>query len=173
MNSAVRALGAQDLHAVHALQAQCYPPGYQEPVEAFAAKLAASPETAWGVDHPTQAGALLAYLFGLPIQGVRWPALHAVQCPPVDQADGLYLHDLSLHPLARGQGVGQALVQRARQWAEDQGLQALRLIAVQGTAPFWQKLGFAPVPDVVLRAQSGDLSTFGAHACAMVMPLRA
>jgi hypothetical protein len=52
-------------------------------------------------------------------------------------------------------------------------LQALRLIAVQGSVPYWQKLGFEPVAVELLRAQSADLSTFGANACAMAMPLSA
>ncbi len=169
MPPSIRRLLASDLPAVHALQALCYPQGYQEPVDAFAAKLMASPDTAWGVDHPEQTGVLLAYLFGLPIQGVRWPSLHAAHCPSPEGADGLYLHDLSLHPDARGQGWGQALVAQAMQWATAGGLQALRLIAVQGSVPYWQKLGFAPIPDDELRAQGADLRSFGAQACAMAL----
>ncbi len=171
MRSSVRVLHPHDLLAVHALQSQSYPLGYQEPVEAFAAKLDASPETAWGVDHPARSGLLLGYLFCLPIRGLQWPALHAAQCLPAQHPDGLYLHDLCLHPDARGQGLGYALVHQARQWALEQGLAALRLIAVQGSVPYWQKQGFSRVPDSVLLQHAADLSSFGAQACAMAMPL--
>jgi GNAT superfamily N-acetyltransferase len=171
MSAFVRALCAQDLVAVHALQAQCYPAAYQEPVAAFAAKLAASPETAWGVDHPSQSGVLMAYLFCLPIEGLQWPALHATQAVAPVQADGLYLHDLALHPDARGRGLGQALVSHARRWAVANKLLALRLIAVQGSVPYWQKLGFAALSEQALRASSADLGSFGAQACAMALPL--
>jgi GNAT superfamily N-acetyltransferase len=172
MTALVRVLGTHDLPAVHALQAQCYPEGYQEPIAAFAAKLAASPLTAWGVDHPHQPGNLLAYLFCLPVQGLHWPSLHSTHCVAPGQADGLYLHDLSLHPTARGQGLGKALLHQAQQWALSRRLFALRLIAVQGSAPYWQKQGFARLPDEALEAQAVDLSSFGAQACAMSMSLQ-
>ncbi len=163
----LRPLAPADLAAVLRLQAHCYPGAYLEPEAAFAAKLQASPHTCWCMDHPIDAGELLAYLVCLPIEGMQWPTLHADHCPRPASADGLYLHDLALHADARGQGVGQALVQRARLWARAQGLQRLVLIAVQGSQPYWRKQGFLPTPEAALRRHQADTSSFGDQACAM------
>jgi GNAT superfamily N-acetyltransferase len=164
---ALRPLTAADLAAVLRLQAHCYPRAYLEPEAAFAAKLRASPQTSWCMDHPDAAGELLAYLVCLPVQGLRWPTLHADHCHSPSRPDTLYLHDLSLHTDARGQGVGQAFVGHAQHWAQAEGLQRLVLIAVQGSQPYWQKQGFAPVPEEALRRHHADTSSFGGQACAM------
>jgi GNAT superfamily N-acetyltransferase len=164
---ALRTLTATDLSAVLRLQAQCYPGAYLEPEAAFAAKLQASPQTLWGAGHPNAPGELLAYLVCLPVQGLQWPPLHADHCLSPASPDGLYLHDLSLHPDARGRGVGQALVQQARLWAQTQGLKRLVLIAVQGSQPYWRKLGFTPIPEPALRQHQADTSSFGDQAQAM------
>ncbi len=167
----VRELGHGDLAAVHRLQALCYPPGYQEPAAAFAAKLQASPRSLWGADHPVLAGDLMAYLICLPVCGLRWPGLHATTQPPAQGADALYVHDLSLHPDGRGQGLAQALVRHATAWARGQGLQRLLLMAVQGSQPYWRQQGFTPIPPAVLTQHGAELGSFGEQATAMWQPI--
>lgn len=163
----LRTLTASDLPAVLRLQADCYPGAYLESEAAFAAKVQASPQTFWGVDHPNAPGELLAYLVCLPVIGLQWPTLHADHCPSPAHPDGLYLHDLALHPDARGQGLGQALVHLAMCWARAEGLQRLVLVAVEGSPPYWRKLGFAPIPDAALLGHRADTSSFGSQALAM------
>ena len=163
----LRRLVPADLPAVVRLQSRGYPLDYREPQAAFAAKLRASPDTAWGVDDADQPGELLAYLFALPTRAWQWPTLHADDWVAPSAPDGLYLHDLCLSPRARGQGLGPALVGAARSHAQAQGWQRLVLIAVQASGPFWVRQGFAPVPPDVLQSAGADASSFGDAACVM------
>jgi GNAT superfamily N-acetyltransferase len=167
----IRALGPGDLAAVHRLQALCYPPDYQEPAAAFAAKLQASPRTLWGADHPVMAGELMAYLICLPVRGLQWPGLHATTQTPAEHADALYLHDLSLHPDARGLGLGQALVRHAMAWALEHGLRRVLLMAVQGSQAYWRQQGFTPIAPAVLAQHGAELNSFGERATAMWRPI--
>lgn len=168
--SGIRLLTHADLPAVRGLQAQCYPEPYQEPEAAFAAKLRASPATAWGVAAQRMPGGepqLAAYLFALPVQGLQWPGLHAAFWSAPAQPDGLYLHDLALHPAARGQGWAQRLLAVAREHAVQQGWTRLVLVAVQGSEPFWSRQGFARVPSIDLAQAGVSTASFGEQACAM------
>jgi len=150
----MRVLTEADVPAILALQSACYEAGYLEPAASFAAKLACSPQTSWGEfsAQPQTAGAgaeaeqpLLAYLICLPVPTWHGPLLHATRFTQVAQPHALYLHDLALHPSVRGQGVGLRLVARAEDWARSQGLRALSLMAVQGSAGYWALHGFAPL----------------------------
>lgn len=54
----------------------------------------------------------------------------------------LFLHDLSLAPAARGLRVGERLVAAALAAARHDGLSEAELIAVEGAAGYWRRLGF-------------------------------
>jgi GNAT superfamily N-acetyltransferase len=74
------------------------------------------------------------------------------QPPPLDsllgtlptQATCLYLHDVALLPAARQYGLGGALVQATHALAKKQAITQMALIAVNQSAPYWQKKGFLP-----------------------------
>lgn len=142
----VRPLRAADLDAVLRLQSTCYGPDFVEPAEAFASKLreTASLQTCWGAFD--EAGALLAYAISLPVCADTMPGLHApdYRCPPAPTL--LYLHDVAVSPAGRGRGLAQCLLAQVQQRAVLLGLARVGLIAVQDSAPFWQRLGFAPLP---------------------------
>jgi len=144
----LRPLQAADLHAVLRLQAECYGPDYVEPAEAFASKLheTAALQTCWGAFDA--AGALLAYAISLPVCADTMPGLHAsdYRCPALPTL--LYLHDVAVGPQGRGRGLAQALLGQVQQRAQQLGLARVGLIAVQDSAPFWQRLGFAPLPSL-------------------------
>ncbi len=55
----------------------------------------------------------------------------------------LFLHDLALAPAARGLRVGERLVAAALGAAHRDGLTEAELIAVEGAAAYWHRLGFA------------------------------
>ena len=128
-----------DVPAMLAVQRQCYPLDMNEPAEVFWARFQACPDTAWVVlDASGQVGAyLVAYRSCL---GKVTPLGQAFKHSPF--ADALYLHDLAIGQALRGQGLAQFLVQHAREQALASGLQALSLVSVNGTAPFWQRMGF-------------------------------
>lgn len=160
-------LHAGDLPAVMRIQAQCYTAIVPESLASMSAKQQHAPHTchaAW------RRGALVGYLLSLPVRGLALPALDSPACTIDPAADALYLHDLALAPAARGSGAGQALVARALAVGAQRGLRRALLVAIQGSVPYWARLGFEPLapptPDV--RAK---LASYGADARLMQRPL--
>jgi GNAT superfamily N-acetyltransferase len=151
MPPVIRAMRLEDVPAMLVVQRQCYPLDMNEPAEVFQARFQACPDTAWVVlDASGQVGAyLVAYRSLL---GKVTPLGHAFEHAP--GADALYLHDLAIGPSLRGQGLAQALVQHARTQGLASGLQALSLVSVNGTVPFWQRMGFELVCVVPESAQA-------------------
>lgn len=159
----VRPMAQGDLAAVLSVQHQCYAATFHEPVEAFASKWAASPDTCWVAE---QQGAVCAYLVCLPIEQRGLPALHATNFKPCRQPDWLYLHDLAIGPAARGTGLAPQLIERALARARAMALPTAGLIAVQDSSAFWRKFGFEI--DTSERLVSAEkLASFGADAVFM------
>ncbi len=78
---------------------------------------------------------------------------HFLGALPAD-ADCLYLHDVALLHAARGKGAAGALAHRLDRVASRTGLPALALTSVYGTRPLWEALGFSPVSDKRIAADS-------------------
>lgn len=83
------------------------------------------------------AGYLLAH--GWPAEA---PPPVGARLAPAGPAEVLFIHDLAVSPRARGRKVGQALIARALGWAAEAGLRRAELIAVEGAADYWARLGF-------------------------------
>ena len=108
------------------------------------------------------------YLIAYPWRADAAPALNClIEGLPVD-AELLYLHDLALHPEARGGGVTGAIVERLAEQAVEDGWPAIALVAVNDAAGFWARHGFQvhDTPDM-----AGKLAGYGADARYMVRPL--
>ncbi|MBV5290789.1 MAG: GNAT family N-acetyltransferase [Curvibacter lanceolatus] len=135
----LRGLQAADLPALMALQALAYGAAFVEPAAVMAQRLAITPLTVWGLfDAP---GALCAYLLAYrSVPGAVAPLHHPFD--PAPQSTALYLHDLAVHPSAKGLGLGPRLVAAALALARAEGLGGLGLVAVQGSQPFWRRQGF-------------------------------
>jgi predicted N-acetyltransferase YhbS len=65
---------------------------------------------------------------------------HGLEIP--QQADCLYIHDLAVHPLHRGKGLGRSMVFEAKKIARNSGFAFMSLVAVQGSSDFWQRFNF-------------------------------
>jgi len=133
-------MGVDDLDAVLAVQAACYPPSMQEAAGVVLARLAVAPNTCLvAVD----AGGICGYLFAYPsLLGVVTPLGAAFE--PASQPDTLYLHDLAVAPRAHGCGLARRLVTQLLAQASRQGIAASSLVSVQETATFWASLGYRP-----------------------------
>lgn len=108
------------------------------------------------------------YLIAYPWRADAAPALNClIEGLPVD-AELLYLHDLALHPEARGGGVTGAIVERLAEQAVEDGWPAIALVAVNDAAGFWARHGFQvrDTPDM-----AGKLAGYGADARYMVRSL--
>lgn len=159
--SLIRPMQPADLAEVLRIQAACFTELVPESEASLAAKLYAAPAHCWVAAASAEAGgSLRAYLFALPWRAEAPPLLDAPDCVLPAQPDCLYLHDLSVDPQARGQGLAQALVQRFLDGLHTSGLDRACLIAVQNSSAFWGRWGFQPSP---LAASLADkLGSYGA-----------
>jgi predicted N-acetyltransferase YhbS len=165
---AIHPLRTADLDAVLCVQAQCYGPGFLEPIEAFASKLAASPHTSWVA---WAEGEPIAYLVCLPVEANKLPALHASDWQAPTTPTALYLHDMAVAPAGRALGLGRQLVATAKAEATRQGLNDMTLVAVQGSVPYWQRHGFMVVSGAA-PSVADKVASFGPDARLMHCALR-
>ena len=88
---------------------------------------------------------------------------------PAD-ADLFYVHDVALLASQRGSGSGAMVVAHLVRLAMAADFPAMGLVAVHGSALFWQRCGFAVVADPDMRAALGG---YGAAARFMLRSLSA
>ena len=165
----VRILRLQSVHMADVLriQDQCYTTIEPESAESLGAKVSAAPDTCF----VAQAGdEVVGYLIAAPVRFPRLPALNAGRFTVAPDADALYLHDLAVATAGRGTGAGQRLVEHATFAAKARGLRRACLVAIQGSAPYWHRFGFTPVPPQALPGIS-SLASYGAGAQLMAAPL--
>ena len=108
------------------------------------------------------------YLVAYPWRRDSAPALNSLIGAIPDDAGLLYLHDLALHPDARGQGRSRPIVERLAAGAKAAGWPALALVAVNDAAPFWEGLGFTAVETPEMAAK---LASYGPGARYMLRRL--
>lgn len=162
----VRAMRADDLQAVLAVQLACYGAGFVEDGALIARRLAAAPHTGWVVER---AGAVQAYLAAYPsVLGKLTPLHGEFEVAPA--ANALYLHDLAVHPSAAGLGLGPQLVRHAWAHAMQAGWAHSTLVSVQASVGFWVRQGYAattPAGD----EQQARLATYPGDAVYMARRL--
>lgn len=161
---------AADLPAVLDVQAQCYGDHFLESENALASRLRLSPATCWVAEDPSSTGALAAYLLTHPWPQDSLPPLDGVLTRHWGDADTnllWFVHDMAVAPAGRGSGLAVRLYQAAREAALTEGLRASRLIAVQSAAPWWRRLGYAPMGAEAASVPAGKLSAYGEGAVVM------
>lgn len=84
----------------------------------------------------------------------------AIGRPP--RFDTLFLHDMVLARAARGKGHARAILDLLKDRVAASGYRSISLVAVNGSRPFWQAAGFAP-----LAMDGGMLRPYGEGACFM------
>ena len=152
----IRTMVEADLPAVLAIQAICYTEVTPESKGSMRAKLSASQATCL---IASLGGSTVGYLIALPWESSNPPVLNAETCRLPPSPSCLYLHDLAVTPEARKFGAGRALVEAFLTRLRDSGLGRASLVAVQDSAPYWERHGFRAVPlSEPLRAR---LSTYG------------
>ncbi len=132
-----------DLRGVIALAALVHP-AHPEDDAVLAERLAIYPEGCFALDG---AGGLAGYLLSHPWRLGDPPKLNRLLGALPPAPDTYYLHDLALHPAARGGGAAGRLlgaVLSGGDWPSQS------LVSVGNAAPFWRHHGFvaAPGPDV-------------------------
>lgn len=159
MTPVLRPLSAADLPAVEAIQHTAFAPLYRESADILGSRLTVAPTCCWGafVD-----GAMMAYILSHPWPAGSPPAIGTALEPP-PPGDNWFVHDLAQAPEGAGRGLARALVRSAADAAMALGLTRGDLIAVQGAAGFWAKMGYAE-PDAVPPALAAKVAGYGPDA---------
>lgn len=156
----VRQALARDLDAVLEIQMVAHPT-FQEEEAVFAERLALYPQ---GFLVATQDDAVCGYAISHPWPRGSVPALNAMLGAIPDNAGAYYIHDVSLLPTVRGLGASGLLIAALKAQAIQDAFPVMALTAVGGSCVFWERHGFAAVPDPGLVSA---LSTYGADAVSM------
>ena len=139
MQAIWRPMRATDIGDVIAIAAIVHP-GYPEDDDVLEERLALYPDGCFILEMDGMAvGYLLSHpwIFGDP------PKLNSMLRALPETPTTYYLHDIALLPVAQGQGAAGKIAERLAAHARGTGFSNISLCAVNGSAPFWQRQGFA------------------------------
>lgn len=139
-----RTLNLTDLPDLDLIQTRCYSASMLESADVFAGRLLAAPDWIWGIQDGE---GLCAYLFTCPVHQGHLAPLNS-DFHPAPDGDTLYLHDLAIHPRARGHGLAHRLIRHAWDCARTAGLRHSTLISVQDSEHFWAVQGYRTCADL-------------------------
>ncbi|WP_324750746.1 GNAT family N-acetyltransferase [Sphingomonas sp. LY54] len=160
-----RPMRESDLDGVAAVAAIAFP-GHFEERACFAERLALFPDGCFVLAAPD---GIIGYLIAYPWAPGAIPPLNSLLGSLPATAEAVYLHDLALHPDARGQGAARPMIERLAANLRSLGTRQIALVAVNGSVPFWQTMGFAPVHDDP--SLTGKLQSYGGDATYLTRPL--
>ena len=157
-----------DLDAVAAIARIGFPDHFEgRPM--FANRLALAPQGCFvltgddaGEERP------LGYLIAYPWPADTAPPLNTLIDDIPAEAAVMYLHDLCLHPDARGLKATGEIIERLADQARAEGWPAIGLVAVNDATGFWTRHGFAVRES---EAISNKLAGYGSDARYMIRPL--
>lgn len=163
----LKTIQAQDLASIQQIQRAAYPQYFWENDAVFMAKQHYAPDSCLLLHTADQQA--VAYVFAHPWPIGQIPALNQPLQLNTDTEKVLYIHDLAVHPHWHGQGVAAMLMQYLDEYAHQQALQYMALVAVQQAQNFWQRLGFM-VAD--MSHLTDKLAHYGQGAVYMIKSLR-
>lgn len=163
--AAWRPMAPADLKRVEAIAAAVHP-AYPESGAVPAERLRLFPAGCHVLDA---GGETLAYVVSHPWRSNDPPKLDSLLGAIPAEAGTYYIHDLALLPDARGKGHADAIISRLTTIAAGLRLATLSLVAVNRSAGFWSRHGFAPATSPSLRAA---LSSYDDDAVFMERRLR-
>jgi len=157
----------EQLARIMELQMECHAHSVHESAASIRAKMHASPETCFAA---FRGPAMIGYLIAFPFLFGDIPVLDAPECPLPARPDVLYVHDVAVAVSGRCAGAGRMLIEAIISQARQRGFARISLTALEGTAPFWSRMGFA-VQDAVPEALAGKLRQYGPAAAYMFFDL--
>lgn len=135
----IEPLRRQDLPVALSVQKDIYPPFLIEEEDTFLNRISLASSYCLAAK---QGGQLMGYLLAHGWRRQSPPPLGSVVADGIP-SEVLFIHDLAVSPAKRGLKVGQQLIARAFQWAAKDRLCSAELVAVEGAAEYWRRLGFA------------------------------
>lgn len=133
-----RAMTASDLTAVAALSTRVHP-NYPERPEVLAEKFRVFPQ---GCFTLADRGTIQGYCFSHPWKKGAPPSLDTLLGALPREADSYFIHDLTLDASMRKRNLAAKLVPALVQAARGTKLAHMTLVAVNGSSPFWSRMGF-------------------------------
>lgn len=158
-------MSAADLPAVLAVAEEVHPDFPEDPA-VFAERRALYPA---GCHVLATGSGIDGYLISHPWHDAAPPALNSLIGALPVPAPCYYLHDLAILPERRGGGAGSAAVALVLDHAAACGFDAIRLIAVNGSLPFWTRHGFQPIRT----APAEKIASYGTDARLMARSITA
>lgn len=134
-----RPMTADDLDGVVEVAAIGFPDHF-EGRDCFENRLGLNPSGCFVLS--AEGGPVRGYMVAYPWRREAAPALNTLIDALPEDAEVMYLHDLALHPEARGGGHARPVVEALADQARAQGWRELALVAVNDAAPFWGRYGF-------------------------------
>ena len=156
----------KDVNSVMRIQAECYVSSILETEEVIRGRLSGFHETAWVAED---AQGVCGYLLAYKSRAGKITPLGAL-FDKLDDVDCITLHDLAVSERVKGQGIGNGLARVALDYAIERGLPYSSLVSVQGSQPFWRKLGYE-VLEAASSEQEANLMTYERRARYMVKKL--
>lgn len=154
----VEPLRPHDLQAAMAIQKDAYPPFLVEGEAAFLSRINLAASYCLAARHGQ---ALCGYLLAHGWKRQSPPPLGAL-LPDDVPSEVLFIHDLAVSSSSRGLRLGERLITHLFELAARDGLRSAELIAVEGAAEYWRRLGF--VEGAVSGELAGKLATYGPDA---------
>lgn len=155
-----------DLEGVLTLADVAFPDHFEEPAR-FEERLRLSSTTCFTLIAPH--GDIEGYLIAYPWTYGSAPPLNGPIGAIPENADVLYIHDLALLPVARGKGYTRAILDHLVEAVPLAGWQAVALVAVNQSVPFWERNDFEVL---AIPSMSTKLASYGDDACYMVRGLK-
>ncbi len=149
-----------DIAAAHALSDIVHP-GYPEDRAVFEERLRLYPAGCYVL---ASADALKGYALSHPYVKDSTPALNTLLGALPDHCDIYYIHDIAILPEARGGNAGKAIVMFLKAHARATGFDTICLVAVNNSAPFWERHGFVVADVEGMRAK---LDSYGSGVAYM------
>lgn len=155
-----RPLQETDLADVAAIAAFAFPDHFEESAR-FAERLVLNPDWCFGLEDGAQT--LVGYLIAYPWPLGSIPPLNEPLGFNSEDASALFLHDLAICPRAAGTRQAAAAIDMIADRAAARGYTDIALVAVNNTAGFWCKFGFANQSDTT-EALRVKLASYGEEA---------
>lgn len=133
-----RPMLASDIAAAHALS-EIVHPGYPEDRAVFEERLHLYPAGCYVL---ASGDALKGYALSHPYVTDSAPALNTLLGTLPESCDTYYIHDIAIVPEARSGNAGKAIVAFLKAHARVAGFDTICLVAVNDSAPFWERHGF-------------------------------
>lgn len=157
----VRHIEESDWAAILRIQSLAYPADFLESESALRAKQRTEPDLCYLLETEDGIHAYCLAQAWLPRQA---PSLHSTSFESCASTN-VFLHDMAIDPGATGRGYARTLFDNLVANALAAGLTSMSLVAVQGSVPFWTRLGLCTTPLTLP-------DSYGNDACFMSRPLQ-